>query len=247
MVTEGNTAADTGLQPDVISAYGHGWKKLWKPFWMLLLIGIIYFLIGTVINIPQWIIMFANRFNESGFSPFLFMFSSVYSLFGIAFGLLVTGPIAFGISYAFLKAARGEEVKLEDMFAAFRKNYWHTVLAYFLMALIIGVGFILLIIPGIYLACKLAFIPYLVVDKKMDGAEAIGASWKMTKGFGWEVFLVGLLAIPIFIAGFLCLVVGVIISIMWVNIALASLYYAVSLRNPPAPGQLQENSAPAVS
>jgi hypothetical protein len=227
-----NNVSGTAPNPDVISAYGYGWKQLWKPFWMLLLIGIIYFLIGSVISVPQWIITSVDRFNGSFFDPFLFMFSSVYSLLSLAFGILVTGPIAFGISYAFLKAVRGEEVDLEDMFAAFRRNYWHTVLAYFLMALIIGVGFIFLIIPGIYLACKLAFIPYLVVDKKMDGAQAISASWKMTNGYGWQVFLIGLLGFFIVIAGFICLIIGVIISIMWINITLASLYYAVDSRNP---------------
>ncbi len=165
----------------------------------------------------------------------------------MAFAILVTGPIAFGISYTFLKVARGEEINLEDMFSAFRRNYWHAVVAYFLVALIIVVGFILLIVPGIFLACKLAFVPYLVVDKKMDGIQAISTSWKMTKGYGWQVFLLGLLAIPIFIAGFICLFIGVIISIMWTSLALASLYYAVSLKNPPSPPVIQENAAPAVN
>lgn len=75
MINQGNATGETGLHPEVISAYGHAWKKLWKPFWMLLLIGIIYFLIGTVVNIPQWIITSVERFNGSFFNPFLLMFS----------------------------------------------------------------------------------------------------------------------------------------------------------------------------
>ncbi|OGO01594.1 MAG: hypothetical protein A2Y90_02115 [Chloroflexi bacterium RBG_13_52_12] len=66
----------------------------------------------------------------------------------------------------------------------------------------------------------------------------------MTNGHGWKVFLIGLLAIPIGIAGLICLGVGVIIAVMWVSIALASLYHAVSTSR-ATPGQTpQVNPAP---
>jgi hypothetical protein len=42
------------------------------------------------------------------------------------------------------------------------------------------------------------------------------------------VFLIGLLAIPIVIAGLICLVVGIIPALMWITAAFASLYHAVS-------------------
>ena len=119
------------------------------------------------------------------------------------------GPIYYGVSYASLKAVRGEKVEVQDMFEAF-KNYWNAILAYIIVGAIIFVGFLLLIVPGIIFACKLAFTPYLIVDKKMEVIEAIRTSWNMTNGHAGEVFLIGLLAIPIVIAGFICLVVGVI-------------------------------------
>jgi uncharacterized membrane protein len=215
--------------PEVISAYSHGWKMLWKPFWILLLIGIIYFAISAVVGSPQWVLTSADRLEDS-FTPFVFLFTSVYSLFSFAFSLLVGGPLSYSISYAFLKAARREEVDVADLFTAFRKNYWNSVGAGFLTGLIIGLGFIFLIIPGIYLACKLAFVPYLVIDKRLNVTDAMSTSWKMTGGYGWQVFLLGLLAVPIVVAGVICLGIGVIISIMWISIALASLYFAVDSR-----------------
>ncbi len=51
----------------------------------------------------------------------------------------------------------------------------------------------------------------------------------MTDGYATEVFLVGLLAIPIAIAGLLCFFVGVIIALMLIRLAFASLYHAVSV------------------
>jgi len=114
------------------------------------------------------------------------------------------------------------------MFEAFG-NYWNAVLANILVGVIVFFGFVLLIIPGIIFACKLAFTPYLVVDRKMEVIEAVKESWRMTNGHAWKVFFIGLLAIPISIAGLICFGVGIIVSIMWIRLAFASLYHAVSV------------------
>ncbi|MCK4349675.1 MAG: hypothetical protein KAX13_02390, partial [Candidatus Krumholzibacteria bacterium] len=72
--------------------------------------------------------------------------------------------------------------------------------------------------------------PFLVVDRKLDAIEAFKESWRMTGGYGFEIFLIGLLAIPIYIGGFMLLGVGAIISTLWVSIAVASMYHAIILR-----------------
>jgi len=152
---------------------------------------------------------------------------AIFGFLGLVYGILVSGPVDYGVAFAYLKAARGDKLEIKDMFEAF-KNYWNVVLASLLTFVIIIIGLVLLIVPGIIFACKLAFTPYLVVDRKMEVIEAIKESWRMTGGHAWKVFLIGLLAIPIFIAGLICFGVGVIISIMWITIAFASLYHAVS-------------------
>jgi uncharacterized membrane protein len=181
------------------SSYSNGWKQLWPHFLELFLILII-----------AWII--------SGVGG---------AMFSIIFSVFAGFPLNFGVSYAYLRAARNEKLDIGDMFAGF-KNYWSAVGAGLLVAIAVVIGFVLLIVPGIYLACKLAFTPYLIVDRKMGVTQAMEESWRMTNGHGWKVFLIGLLGIPIVIAGLLCLFVGVIISIMWISMALASLYHAVS-------------------
>ena len=114
------------------------------------------------------------------------------------------------------------------MFEVFQ-NYWNAVLANLLVAVIIGIGFIFCIVPGIIFACRLAFTPYLVVERKMEVIKAVRGSWRMTKGHSWQVFLIGLFAIPISIAGLLCCGVGIIAAIIWIGLAFASLYHAVSM------------------
>lgn len=204
---------EKSLVPGVGSSYKNGWGKLWKYFLELLLIGIIGFVIGIPSGIGGW----------AGYDGV-----TTLSIIGIAYSILVMNPVEYGVTFAFLKAARGDKPEIKNMFEAFH-NYWNAVLAYLLVGVIVSIGFVLLIIPGIIFACKLAFTPYLVVDQKMQVIEAVKESWRMTNGHAWKVFLIGLLGIPISIAGLICLGVGIIVSIMWIELALASLYHSVSL------------------
>jgi len=201
------------LAPGVGSAYRNGWRQLWKYFLALFVIGIIMCIISIPTGMNEWV----RGAAAAGILGFL---SFVY-------GIFVNGPVQYGVTFAFLKAARGDKLEIKDMFEAF-KNYWNAVLASLFVTVIVVIGFVLLIVPGIIFACKLAFTPYLVVDRKMAVMEAIEESWRMTGGHAWKVFLIGLLAIPICIAGLLCFGVGIIISIMLVSLAFASLYHAVS-------------------
>jgi hypothetical protein len=204
------------LYADVGSCYSHGWRQMWKYFLELLLIAIISLIISI---------------GTSGFSiieelgGLAVYFMTIYS---IAFVVFLQWPIEYGIAYASLRASRGEKLEVKNMFEVF-KNYLNAVLANILVALIVGIGIVFLIIPGIIFACKLAFVPYLIVDKKMEAVEAIKTSWRMTSGHALTIFLIGFLAIFIALAGLICLIVGIIVAIIWIRLAFASIYYVVSM------------------
>ena len=201
-------------RPAVDSAYGHGWEKMKKYFLDLFLITII---VG-VVWIPLAMIRSLDGQETAG--------GVVLSIFGIAYWLLLFAPIDYGSAFVFLKSVRGEQFEVKDMFLAF-ENYMNVVLANLLVSAIVAIGIFLLIVPGIIFACKLAFVKYLVIDRKMDPVEAVKESWRMTRGYAGKIFLMGLLAIPLFIAGLICMVVGIIPAIMWIRCAFASMYYAV--------------------
>ncbi len=206
---------EKSLVPSVGSSYGNGWRQLWKHFLELFLIGII----ALVISIPSGV---------GGWTRDAVGTAIILGVLGFAYSILIVNPVEYGWAFAFLKAARSDKPEIKNIFEAFH-NYWNAVLANLLTGVIVFIGFVILIIPGIYLACKLAFTPYLVVDRKMQVIEAVKESWRMTNGHAWKVFLIGLLGIPISIAGLICFGVGIIVSIMWINLALASLYHSVSL------------------
>ena len=54
----------------------------------------------------------------------------------------------------------------------------------------IGLGFLLLIVPGLYLTCRLGLIgPAMTAEKIMNPITAISASWNYTRNNGWVILL----------------------------------------------------------
>jgi hypothetical protein len=217
------------LIPGAGAAYGHGWRQMWKYFLELLLITIVSFLL----SIPT--LGLYEEKTERVIGDFVaidlifieFQGPVAYIIFALAFLILFEWPLEYGMSYGFLRSARGESLQVKDIFHVF-KNYSNAVFGNLLVAVIVGVGFMLLIIPGIVFACKLPFVSYLIVDKKMDAVTAVKTSWHMTHGHAWQVFLIGILAFFVALLGLILFGVGLILSIMWIRLAFASLYYAVS-------------------
>ncbi len=205
--------------PDAGRSYSIGWKIIWVYFVELLVVSIVVMLLSGPMTFMQW------KMDE--FEWYLLPMV----MFGIAYGVFVAGPINYGSKWVFLKAVRGERIEIRDVFAVFQKNYWNAVIANIVVGVIVGMGIIMLIVPGIIFACRLAFVPYLVVDEEMDVMDALRVSWDMTKGYGWQIFLMGFLAFFVVIAGIIALFVGVFISAMWISSAFAVMYHSVASKN----------------
>lgn len=205
-------------RPTAGDAFGSGWKIMWKAFVGLLVVTIIYGVISGPIG------MFQSSGSLSGLTNSI---SWPLTLFALGFGLFIYGPIGYSVKWVYLKAVRGEAFDIKDMFSVFEKNYWNAVAANVVVGLIVGFGFFILIIPGIIFACRLAFVPFLVIDREMEVSEALTKSWEMTKGYGWQIFLMGLMSFFIVIAGLIVLIFGVVISMIWIQTAFATFYQAV--------------------
>ncbi len=199
----------------ISGSYGYGWHQMWKQFLYLFLVAVI---VG-VANIPM------SALQDTYEDPSAGMI--VLQLLVAAYAFLVMPVINYGGDLLYLRCMRNEKVDIKEMFDGFKNRYLNIILANLLVFAIVGLGIVFLIIPGIILACRLAFVPYLVMDKKLDAVAAVEKSWTMTRGHGWRIFAMGLLAILIFILGLICLIVGVFFALIWISTAFASLYYAI--------------------
>jgi uncharacterized membrane protein len=210
------------------ASYGHAWQQLKRYFLPLFLIGLIVFIISAVAG--GLIGGLGALFGGSGGQDQATGVAIIGGIADLLFQFLVTVPLAYGSYYAYLKAARDDGPEVSDLFVAYRRAFLSSVLTSVLLGICIGIGFLLLVIPGIILSVRLAFAPLLVVDEGLGPTAALAESWRRTSGHFWTIFGVWLLAIPITFIGLLLFVIGLIPAVMWIYLAFASLYAAVSAR-----------------
>ena len=199
------------LKPNAGSALGYGWQKMKGNFVNLLVVTLIIIVAQSL-----------SGFSNSGSNP---SFSERSLSFVI--WLLIAGPIVFSSAWVFLKAVRGDAYEIKDVFSCFSKDYFEIMLANLLVTFIVMIGIVFLIIPGIIFAVKLAFVPYLLMDKQMKAMDAIKASWEMTKGYFWQIFFLGFISIFIVLGGLILFIIGIFPAVIWINTSMASLFLAV--------------------
>ncbi|MFH1186580.1 MAG: hypothetical protein V1697_00200 [Candidatus Levyibacteriota bacterium] len=135
---------------------------------------------------------------------------------------VVNMVIDMGLIRIAIKFADHEKPVFSDLF--YTPSLINYILTSVMSSVIVLIGLVLFIVPGIIFALKIQFSSYLVVDKGLGPVEAIQKSWRMTKGVKWNLFLFALLLMFINLAGLIALVVGLFISVPLTMVANAFVY-----------------------
>ncbi|HEV3215894.1 MAG TPA: hypothetical protein VGZ27_09240 [Vicinamibacterales bacterium] len=164
---------------------------------------------------------------------------------GLAFvpvlGWVVGIVLLGGLDYLFIRRIRGETVQVGDMFAGFNLAFLHLTMAGLVKWLLTSLGFVLCVLPGIYLSVGYVFVLPLVIDKKMEFWPAMEVSRRVVDRHWWSTFALVIVLALIVLAGFLVCLVGMVVT---VPVATASLMYvyedlfgpeALALRNEEVP------------
>jgi len=231
------TKKEYSLLPTFGDSFGTGWNVMSDNFLRLLLVAIVISIIAAPMNVMQWKVDPSDfHFNTWDFEDFwrfstLGLFAAFYGLLALLYVLLVAPVFRFGAKMMYVQAVRQEKPDFEYLIKGFRENYLSIVLANLLVFALVGIGLFALLIPGIIIGCRLAFVSYIVMDKKVDPVEALEMSWKLTRGHGWTIFFMGFTAFFIYIFGLLLLIVGIYPAAIWVSSSFASLYESVLREN----------------
>jgi len=209
------------ITPSVGGSFSYAWSKIFGKAFLMLLVSVI---ITGLLDGPAASVNWKLDDGNIGW-PILFLFPAI--IFGLAYSVLFVPVIDYGQQYLFLKAMRDEEADLKLLFEGFRSKYLNIVLANLIVTALVIMGFVMLIIPGIIIACRLAFVSYLVMDKNYDPMKAVEKSWQMTKGHGWTIFFIGVTSIFMFILGIVACFVGVFIALIWIHATFATMYQSV--------------------
>jgi uncharacterized membrane protein len=153
--------------------------------------------------------------------------------------LAVSTPLIMGNFLVSAKLLHGQTPEFRDFFGGFQ--YVLPLLLLSLVAgLFIGIGTILLVIPGIYLAVAYLFSSYLVVDRRLDFWPAMELSRLTVKPRWFGYFAFVLVVALLNLAGAIALGLGLLVTIPWsfcaVTVAYADLFGFQSNYAPEVPG-----------
>ena len=139
-------------------------------------------------------------------------------------GWIVGFVLLGGLDYMFLKRIRGERVMIGDVFAGFNRGFLDLTMAGLVKWLLTTIGFVLCILPGIYLAVGYVFALPLVIDKQMDFWTAMEVSRRVVHEHWFSVFALVIVLALFALAGFLLCGIGALISIPVASAALMFVY-----------------------
>lgn len=180
---------------------GFGWTKTKEYTWFLISLTFLYFVVTFIVaDIP--------------------VIRDIISML-----------MSIALTAVTLMLIDGHTPRYSQLLAPFKtyKVTLHYFLASILYGLIVLLGLIFFILPGIYLLVRLQFFTYLLVEhENMEVLESLKKSMEMTKGRFWSLFGFGLAFIGINLLGLIALGVGLFITIPVTCIAYAMLYRKLS-------------------
>jgi len=157
-------------------------------------------------------------------------------------GLALTYVFIGGLDWMFLKLARGQKAEVGDAFAGFNLAFGPLALFSLVAQLLVFLGIILCILPGIYLSISwMLFTPLLILDKRLDFWQAMELSRKVVTRHWWQVFGFALVCLLLLLCGSLLCGIGVFIAIPIVKAATVYAYEDIfsggpAVTTPSAPG-----------
>lgn len=185
-------------------------EQAWEIFKRNIGIAVAITVVGAIISflsgIPGQILQLAA--DQGGVDPlmlFIGILGSAVLQYGVMFLLWA------GQSYTMLKLARGEPVELSDLFRG-GPYFLRSAGSSFLYLLMVTVGMLLCLVPGVF--AMLLFWPYLyvIVDRDVGALEGLSTAKRLTEGNLGTGFLLGLMTIGLNIIGILMCCVGVLFT-----------------------------------
>ena len=185
-----------------------GWNTMKANFW---------FFFGILI--VAWVIVYVPALignllrDESFFLYFIFMFAS----------WTVQVIISIGLIRIYLKLCDGGKPEFSDLFK-FQGFFWRYLGGSLLVGLVVMVGILLLVIPGIVWAIMFQFFGLLIIDKNLGVMDSVRRSGELTKNVRWKLLGFGILLMLINYLGLIVLIVGLFATVPTTMLAHAWVY-----------------------
>jgi len=212
-------AVEGKIEVNMLETLGEAWRDL-KGFKLkchiATAIWFAVYLVALLISIPVVFGLVAMGADEGSAS----IIATLVQLIAVA----VTMPMMVGITIMGIRHSQRKSVSPGSVL-----NYFHRVpgaiLWYFLMTLMIMIGYLLLILPGIYLSFAYMFSLPLMIEKNMGAWQALEISRKAVTHIWFRATGFLLLIMLLLTLGMIPLGIPLIWILPWVSLAFALVYF----------------------
>jgi uncharacterized membrane protein len=113
----------------------------------------------------------------------------LYALSLVVLNLVATAATVFIVSESYL----GRPITAREALRRSTPYMGRILVCSLLMTVAVGLGFLLLFIPGVILAVGLVLaIPAVVLEPRASASGALSRSWELTRGARWRIFGLGI-------------------------------------------------------
>jgi len=183
----------SGRRVEPSDAFGFAWAEFSK-------VPVVWIVISAIV--------FAVQAIFGGFGAFAD--SRVTQVILQILGFLLVQLVSLGLVRASLVAADGGEAEVGQLFQA--DHLAQYVIASVIYSVIVGLGLVLFILPGILAAIFLAFYGYFILDRDENAGEALMSSFELVRANFANVAFVLVLAFFVYLLGICACFVGVLVT-----------------------------------
>lgn len=174
-----------------------GWKVMCKHFWFYAGVVLVALLINAAMSLS-----FLPYLETYPFVAWVIQFVAYFIAYTVMIGLYQVG----------LNLVERGAASVWDLFVPLQKIV-KVFIANWLYFLLVSVGLILFIVPGVYWFVKYSQVTLLILDKDLGPIEAFKKSGEITDGAKWDLLALLVFVFFIGILGLLFFFVGVFVSI----------------------------------
>ncbi len=217
----------------VSEALRYGWTTTTANLWYLAGLAVLMVLVSWL---PGFIVDHGG--DSLGFASLIVMLAAWVLQLGMSIGLIAV----------VLKIIDGMVPPMSEVFNHFNL-FFRYLGASLLYSLIVFLGLILLIVPGVIWSLKYSLFAYYIVDKNVGVMESLHLSGVATQGAKGTLFLLFIMAALVNLVGILALGIGLLVTMPMTMLAYAWVYRKLSsgmaalevpaVPPPPVPMQLR--------
>ena len=187
------------------------WQSLRAQIWVLAGLVIGYTIISLLLTCTMPYVSYPGR-----------------AALGLA-NTFFTLVFALGYLKNLFQALDGEEPQF-SAYGQMSRKVFALLFAYILYTVVVALGLVLLIVPGVYVGLRWVFAPQIIVEENAGALSSLRRSWEITRGTTGQVFKLVLAGCGIMLLGHLAFGIGIFLAIPLVHLMMCAAYRRLIIR-----------------